>query len=357
MNASLYASSGSPAPRRLSRKEKVSIDTRFPKDPISASSAKTVFLFSVAPVLVPAERFDTHCANSDRNIRPCTLHIIRGMPYNVGNKNVRRPMAQREDGMNKLRILLVDDDTRFTDLLKGYLLTEERVGCVDTAADGREALDKLKDGHYDLLTLDLIMPNTDGLTVLEQLPAVCGAAAPAVIVISALRNATMVRRCCALGARYFMVKPVEPETLLKRALDMLENDRKSGGVVDFRQAPKSFDEKVTAIFLVAGIPAHIKGYHYLREGIRMVYEDQSLINRITKELYPGIAKKFNTSASKVERAIRHSIEVAWTRGKIENLNALFGYNIYGKNDKPTNGEFIALVADKLLMEEQSKKAG
>ena len=259
--------------------------------------------------------------------------------------------------MGKLRILLVDDDTNFTDMMKGYLTAEEHIGEVDTATDGREALEKLKDKPYDLITLDLIMPNTDGLTVLEQLPAVCGGMAPAVIVISALRNETMVRRCCALGARYFMVKPIEPETLLKRAIETIESERTKGSVISYQQTPKSFDEKVTAIFLVAGIPAHIKGYHYLREGIRMVYEDQTLINRITKELYPGIAKKFNTSASKVERAIRHSIEVAWTRGKIENLNALFGYNIYGKNDKPTNGEFIALVADKLLMEEQSKKAG
>ena len=257
----------------------------------------------------------------------------------------------------KLRILLVDDDSRFTDSMKGYLSTEDRIGEIDIASDGREALQKLKDKPYDLMTLDLIMPNTDGLTVLEQLPAVCGGQAPAVIVISALRNETMVRRCCALGARYYMVKPVEPETLLKRAIETMDTSEQKGGVISYQQTPKSFDEKVTAIFLVAGIPAHIKGYHYLREGIRMGYRDPSLINRITKELYPGIAKKFNTSASKVERAIRHSIEVAWTRGKIENLNALFGYNIYGKNDKPTNGEFIALVADKLLMEEQSKKAG
>ena len=259
--------------------------------------------------------------------------------------------------MGKLRILLVDDDTQFTDQMKGFLLTEERVGEVDTAADGREALMKLRDKPYDLITLDLIMPNMDGLSVLEQMPAVLGGAQPAVIVISALRNETMVRRCCALGARYFMVKPVEPETILKRAIETIDTEQAKGGVISYQQTPKSFDEKVTAIFLVAGIPAHIKGYHYLREGIRMVYEDPTLINRITKELYPGIAKRFNTSASKVERAIRHSIEVAWTRGKIENLNALFGYNIYGKNDKPTNGEFIALVADKLLMEEQSKKAG
>ena len=285
-----------------------------------------------------------------------TLSSFADPAYNTGNKNVREQCA-KEDGMGKLRILLVDDDANFIDMMKGYLTAKEQFGEVDTAADGREALEKLKDKPYDLMTLDLIMPNTDGLTVLEQLPAVCGGMAPAVIVISALRNETMVRRCCALGARYFMVKPVEPETLLKRAIDLLRNDQSKGGVISYQQTPKSFDEKVTAIFLVAGIPAHIKGYHYLREGIRMVYEDQTLINRITKELYPGIAKKFNTSASKVERAIRHSIEVAWTRGKIENLNALFGYNIYGKNDKPTNGEFIALVADKLLMEEQSKKAG
>lgn len=114
---------------------------------------------------------------------------------------------------------------------------------------------------------------------------------------------------------------------------------------------KSLDEKITAIFLSVGIPAHIKGYHYLREAIRMVYFNPELISKITKELYPGIAKRFNTTASKVERAIRHAIEVSWTRGKIENINKLFGFNVYGKNDKPTNGEFIALVADKLIIED------
>ena len=121
------------------------------------------------------------------------------------------------------------------------------------------------------------------------------------------------------------------------------------------QQPKTLDEKITSVFLVIGIPAHIKGYHYLREAIRMVYFQPELINRITKELYPGIAKRFSTSASKVERAIRHSIEVAWTRGRIENINQLFGYNIYSKNDKPTTGEFIALVADKLIMEDARGK--
>lgn len=110
------------------------------------------------------------------------------------------------------------------------------------------------------------------------------------------------------------------------------------------------DEEITSIFLTIGIPAHIKGYHFLREGVKMVMENHDLINSITKELYPGIAKQFNTTASKVERAIRHAIEVAWTRGRIEKINQIFGYNIYTKNDKPTNGEFIALMADKLSME-------
>lgn len=258
--------------------------------------------------------------------------------------------------MAKYRILLADDNSRLTETLKGFLLAQENVAEVDIASDGKEALALLKDKRYDAISLDLIMPNVDGISVLEQLPIVCGAEAPAVVILSELRNEAMVRRCCAMGARYYMVKPVEPETLYKRLMQMLESDQPKGGVLPYAQTPKSFDEKVTAIFLVAGIPAHIKGYHYLREGIRLVYEDPDLINRITKELYPSIAKKFGTSASKVERAIRHAIEVAWTRGKIENLNALFGYNIYGKNDKPTNGEFIALVADKLLMEEQSRKA-
>ena len=120
---------------------------------------------------------------------------------------------------------------------------------------------------------------------------------------------------------------------------------------------ETLEERIANLFLTVGIPAHIKGYQYLREAVRMVMDNPELMGRITKELYPGIAKRFQTSASKVERAIRHAIEVAWTRGKIENINQIFGYNIYSKNDKPTNGEFIALVADKLIMETAREKSG
>ncbi|MDO4572052.1 MAG: sporulation transcription factor Spo0A [Clostridia bacterium] len=258
--------------------------------------------------------------------------------------------------MSHLRVLIVDDNVGFAESLRGYFAAEDKIASVDIALDGREALDKLRQAHYDILLLDLIMPHVDGLGVLEQLKLVCPDSPPAVMVVSAMRNESMVRRCCSLGARYYMVKPAEPDALLHRALEMVQQEAPvTGGLTGYAQPPRSLDEKITSVFLTAGIPAHIKGYHYLREGIRMVYYNPSLINRITKELYPGIAKHFNTSSSKVERAIRHAIEVAWTRGKIENINALFGYNIYGKNDKPTNGEFIALVADKLIMEEQARE--
>ena len=151
-----------------------------------------------------------------------------------------------------------------------------------------------------------------------------------------------------------MVKPLDMDILKARILELFNPGADSLPRMSYPQ--KSLDEKITSVFLTIGIPAHIKGYHYLREAVRMVFYEPDLINRITKELYPGIAKRFSTSASKVERAIRHAIEVAWTRGRIENINQIFGYNIYGKNDKPTNGEFIALVADKLIMERARDKS-
>ena len=251
--------------------------------------------------------------------------------------------------MADFRVLIVDDNTSYLETMSGYFSAQERIEAVDTAADGREALDKLRAGRYDLLLLDLIMPHIDGLGVLEQLSLVCPELPPAVIVVSAMRNESMVRRCCALGARYFMVKPVEPEAVYRRALEAAEGEPQQGGLMGYAQPPRSLDEKITAVFLVAGIPAHIKGYHYLREGIRMVYYDPQKINRITKELYPGIAHKFSTTASKVERAMRHAIEVAWSRGRLDSVNRIYGYKVFSAEDKPTNGEFIALIADKLSM--------
>jgi len=166
--------------------------------------------------------------------------------------------------MAKYKALLIDDNTQFTESVKGYLLSQDRFSEVDTAQDGREALKKLREKTYDVMTLDLIMPNADGLAVLEQLSLLPLDPAPAVVVISALKHEAMVRRCCALGARYYMVKPVDPDTIHKRLLETLEGEPVKGGVMPYAPTHRSFEEKVTAIFLVAGIPAHIKGYHNVR---------------------------------------------------------------------------------------------
>ena len=178
---------------------------------------------------------------------------------------------------------------------------------------------------------------------------------PHVIVLSAIGHENIIQEAMALGVEYYMVKPFDMDVLCKRIREIAQEKQKTSSEKRLFQTPqktatRSLDEEITSIFLTIGIPAHIKGYHFLREAVKMVIEDGELINSITKELYPGVARRFNTTASKVERAIRHAIEVAWTRGRIENINNIFGYNIYTKNDKPTNGEFIALVADKLHIE-------
>ena len=148
-----------------------------------------------------------------------------------------------------------------------------------------------------------------------------------------------------------MAKPFNMDNLIKRLKDVsasfIAKNSSFGGQKSYS---KELDEKITNIFITVGIPAHIKGYQFLREAIKMAIAEPEIINSITKQLYPNIAQKFDTSSSKVERAIRHAIEVAWNRGKIENINALFGVKVYSDNEKPTNGEFIALVADKMLLE-------
>ena len=255
--------------------------------------------------------------------------------------------------MTDHRVLLADGNISFQTTVKDFLLTQEKIACVDVVNDGAAALSAMHNSSYDVLITELTLSHVDGFGILEHIASGLIENPPIVMVLSSMRNEDIVRRACNMGAKYYMIKPAEPEAVYKRMMDLTTNVQSTKNqMYSVSPQPKTLDERVTSIFLIIGIPAHIKGYHYLREAVRMVYFRPELINRITKELYPGIAKKFNTSASKVERAIRHAIEVAWTRGRIENINQIFGYNIYGKNDKPTNGEFIALVADKLIMENQ-----
>lgn len=250
----------------------------------------------------------------------------------------------------KIKLLIIDDNIQLNEMLAKYFSTKSDVEVVGSCSNPIEAIDLIKELKPDALILDMIMPEADGLSLLERLNTSEVETMPATIVVSAVGSEQMVKMACDLGAKYYMVKPFNKDILYKRIQDLF-----GYRVIATRQIPspvrsKSLDEKITGVFLSIGIPAHIKGYHFLREAIKMVVKKPELINSITKKLYPGIAEPFETSASKVERAIRHAIEVAWSRGKIENINSFIGYNIYTNNDKPTNGEFIALMADKLIMD-------
>lgn len=241
--------------------------------------------------------------------------------------------------MQQITVLVCDDNSDFVNSVVEYFANNERVRIVGTCANGNEAIEQVARLNPDVLLLDLVMPQLDGFSVLERLDK----GNTRIIVVSALNQDIFVLKAMGLGADYFMMKPVAMSALQDRIIDAKFPRTKT--VKD-----KSMDEKLSNIFITVGIPAHIKGYQYLREAIKITVENPDIINCITKRLYPEVADHFNTSPSKVERAIRHAIEVAWNRGKIENINNLFGVRVYGHNEKPTNGEFIALVADKMLME-------
>ena len=170
-----------------------------------------------------------------------------------------------------------------------------------------------------------------------------------VVVLSALASEEIISRTMSLGVKYFMAKPYSFEILKSRLLE-IDSGIKKQKEFDRTRGRVSLEEKISNIFINVGIPPHIKGYSFLREGVKMAVEDPDIINNITKKLYPKIGERFDTSASKVERAIRHAIEVAWNRGRIESINGILGVRAYVGAEKPTNGEFIALVADKMLLE-------
>lgn len=256
--------------------------------------------------------------------------------------------------MSKLKILIADDNPALRARLAEVLSSKDEIAVCDVAANGAQALSMLDEKSYDVLLMDIVLQQVDGFGVLEALnrkPSM-----PRVVVLSALAQDDIVRRVCELGAYYFIIKPFNPEVLYRRIVDSFDLSSVPREAVPAKSfsSVKSLDERIANVFLSVGIPAHIKGYHFLREAVKQVYRDRSIINSITKRLYPGVAQAFSTSPSKVERAIRHAIEVAWQRGKIENINNIFGYTIYNSHEKPTNGEFIALVADKLITDDLTR---
>lgn len=244
--------------------------------------------------------------------------------------------------MEKIKVAIIDSSS-IIESVKGKIEKEPDMEFVGGFTNGQEAINKTKLIQPDVIVLDLLIPGVDGFDCITGIKASLPECK--FIVTSNLNSSVFVSRAIELGVDYFMMKPVEEESLIKRIREIYINSKKQSSV-----NLKKLEEKITNIFLTVGIPAHIKGYQFLRDAIKMAVEDPHIINSITKRLYPGIAALYDTSASKVERAIRHAIEVAWNKGKIENINDVFGLKVYDTHEKPTNGEFIALVADKMLLE-------
>lgn len=261
----------------------------------------------------------------------------------------------------KTKLMIVDDETQMTKTLQSRLKTTNQFDIILCSADGNEIIESTKQNTPDIILTDVVLKGKDGFSVIEEIMASSEIThKPKIIVTSALSGEIFISKAMSLGASYYILKPFDIETLEKRIFDVM-NSPSSFTIENLNQdvimsttiknsKSKIIDEKISNIFITVGIPAHIKGYQFLREAIKMAIREPEIINSITKQLYPNIATKFQTSASKVERAIRHAIEVAWNRGRIENINSIFGVKVYGTNDKPTNGEFIALVADKMLIE-------
>lgn len=267
---------------------------------------------------------------------------------------------------NKIKVLLADDNKDFCDVLSSYLNKQEDIEITAVAYDGIEAFDKIQETHPDVAIIDGIMPKLDGLGVLEKIgKSLNPQQKPICIMLSAMSQEKITQRALELGAEYYIVKPFDMESLASR-IRQLKYERTTNKIAAplgsqniLQGAPHStstaydLEAKVTNILHEIGVPAHIRGYHYMREAIIMSVNDMDVLNYITKELYPSIAKKCNTTPSRVERAIRHAIEVAWNRGKIDAIDSLFGYTINNHKGKPTNSEFIALIADRLRLEQKA----
>jgi two-component system response regulator (stage 0 sporulation protein A) len=263
--------------------------------------------------------------------------------------------------LKKIKVCVVDDNRELVSLLEDYISSQEDMEIVGTAHNGQDCLDMLEEIDPDVLVLDIIMPHLDGLAVLERLRELKKDSLPNVIMLTAFGQEDVTKKAVELGASYFILKPFDMELLGNHIRQVSGKSstigRKTSPSTNYRpqaeQKPKNLDASITSIIHEIGVPAHIKGYLYLREAISMVYNDIELLGSITKVLYPDIAKKFNTTASRVERAIRHAIEVAWSRGNIDSISSLFGYTVSMSKAKPTNSEFIAMVADKLRLEHKA----
>ena len=268
----------------------------------------------------------------------------------------------------KISVLIADDNPDFSQTLAQYLESQEDMEVIGMAKDGTEAIDMIANTIPDVVLLDVIMPHLDGIGVLERINIIKTLKRPVCIMLSAVGQDKITQRAISLGAEYYVVKPFDIELLIKRIRELKNYKPVQNSNNFIAREPKmkyvdipatsqntqeNLEALVTNVIHEVGVPAHIKGYQYLREAIIMVVNDIDVITQITKSLYPQIANRFNTTPSRVERAIRHAIEVAWGRGQQEAVESIFGYTISASKGKPTNSEFIAMIADKLRLELKS----
>jgi len=277
--------------------------------------------------------------------------------------------------LHKIQVLLADDNREFINLLSEFMNEQDDLSVVGVAYNGEEVMELIENKGIvpDVLILDIIMPHLDGLAVLERLREMDLHPAPKIIMLTAFGQENVTQKAVQLGAAYYILKPFDMEVLVNRIRQLISapssstSSSQSSSAFGLMNNPQSrmrstisqsskpsakpnLDASITNIIHEVGVPAHIKGYQYLRDAITMVYNNIELLSAVTKTLYPAIAEKYRTTPSRVERAIRHAIEVAWTRGNIDSISHLFGYTINISKAKPTNSEFIAMVADKLRIE-------
>ena len=250
--------------------------------------------------------------------------------------------------MKNIRVLIIDDNIELVSMIKEYFNNHASIEVALEAHDGVEGINLAVNNQdeYDVILLDLIMPKKDGIAVLETLNE--EGINKKIIVLTSYSAGDMIQKVSELGVNYFMLKPFELEDLERRILDCGNSEK----LEDSKERIKynNLQISITKILHELGMPSHIKGYQYIREGITLLYDKPELIGGITKELYPDIASKFSTTVSRVERAIRHAIEVSWNRGDWDLMEEVFGHSVDIDKAKPTNSEFIATVADKLRLE-------
>lgn len=261
--------------------------------------------------------------------------------------------------MEKLDVVIVEDNERILQLLDDILSTDEEIQVVGKAKNGEEGINVITKEQPDVVLIDIIMPKFDGLAVMDNINKNNNMKKkPAFIVLSAVGRETITNDAFELGACYYIMKPFDNDMVLNRVKHVRDNIKKKPHEPrkldafenTHKYIEKNLETDVTDMIHELGVPAHIKGYHFLRDAIIMVVNDMEILNSVTKVLYPRIAAKNGTTPSRVERAIRHAIEVAWSRGKMDTIDELFGYTINNGKGKPTNSEFIALISDKIRLE-------